>query len=168
MRWDEFMDPRARERAECRRPIEDGEVPFLEALGARLLALRSAAGFTRWKLAQGAKLSENTIARIESGTRRTRGTTLERIAQALGTPHGAETTGRRDCVWSDARPSCHYCVKPYALNAIDDEGDVRSRQCCSDWCVPQAASRARERALVVRSRKVFDMQPDRGDVGVGS
>jgi transcriptional regulator with XRE-family HTH domain len=80
------MDPRERERAECRRPIEDVEVPYLEALAARLTQIRNAAGLTRWDLAQGAKLSENTIARIELGTRRTRGTTLERIVQALGTP----------------------------------------------------------------------------------
>jgi transcriptional regulator with XRE-family HTH domain len=133
---DVSMDPRARERAECRRPIADTEVPFLEALGRRLVELRRAAGFTRWDLAQRSKVSESTVARIERGTRRTRRSTLERIAGALGMPercgefaalagpalapesvYADRVTRRRERRWRRAR---HQAEQPKPRQGVKD------------------------------------------------
>lgn len=75
---------RARERLDTRRPIKAAEIPHLEALGARLRELRRGrAGLSQERLAERAELSAGTIGRIEAGTRRTRFSTLERIAAAL-------------------------------------------------------------------------------------
>ena len=72
-----------RERAGCRRPIDPSEVPYLESFGAALRELRGNVGLTQARLAELAQASASTIGKIEAGTRRTRRSTLGRIATAL-------------------------------------------------------------------------------------
>jgi transcriptional regulator with XRE-family HTH domain len=74
--------------------MEAGETPHLETLGARLAAVRRDRGLTQDTLAEAAELSTSGIHRIEAGTRRTRRSTLDRIAAALGDPElAAELAG---------------------------------------------------------------------------
>ena len=80
---------RTAQRAESRRPIDDGEVERLEALGSRLADLRRSAGLSQVRLATRAELAPSTIERLEAGTRRTRRSTLGRIARALELPDAA-------------------------------------------------------------------------------
>jgi transcriptional regulator with XRE-family HTH domain len=80
---------RTAQRAESRRPIDDGEVDRLEALGSRLADLRRSAGLSQARLATRGELAPSTIERLEAGTRRTRRSTLERIARALELPDAA-------------------------------------------------------------------------------
>ena len=70
-------------RREARRPIESSEVPNLERLGRLLKRLRQAAGMTQRDLARNAELSAWMVSQIELGTRRTRQSTLRRIARAI-------------------------------------------------------------------------------------
>lgn len=70
-------------RQECRRPISDSEIPYLVQLGRLLRELRTAAGLSQARLAKQAQLSSWTIGVLEHGSRRTRRSTLERIARAL-------------------------------------------------------------------------------------
>jgi transcriptional regulator with XRE-family HTH domain len=70
-------------RREARRPIESWEVPQLERLGCLLRVLRKAAGMTQRDLARSAELSSWMVSQIELGTRRTRRSTLRRIARAI-------------------------------------------------------------------------------------
>ena len=65
------------------RPIESCEVPDLERLGRLLRRLRKAAGMTQRNLARSAELSSWMMGQIELGTRRTRRSTLRRIARAI-------------------------------------------------------------------------------------
>jgi transcriptional regulator with XRE-family HTH domain len=81
-------------RAGSRRPIEAAEITHLEALGARLAAGRRSRRLSQSALAADAELSVSTVQRIEAGTRRTRRTTLERIAAALGDPELADELPR--------------------------------------------------------------------------
>ncbi len=74
---------RSRQRATCRRPISPDEVDFLESLAELLRALRREAQLTQQALAFRAELSESQLYRIEAGTRRTRRSTLDRLAGAL-------------------------------------------------------------------------------------
>lgn len=67
----------------CRRRIEDWETPLLLALGAELRAMRLQAHLTQWELAGRAELRARSLGRIERGERRTRLSTLARIAQGL-------------------------------------------------------------------------------------
>ena len=78
-----FEDPKARARSRCRRPIQDDETEGLEALGALLSALRQKAGVTDRDLAAASQVSERHLQRLRAGVRRTRASTLERIARAL-------------------------------------------------------------------------------------
>ena len=83
---------RERLRREARRPIESWEVPHLERLGGLLKGLRKAAGMTQRELACSAELSSWMVSQIELGTRRTRQSTLRRIARAIvGTHPNAST-----------------------------------------------------------------------------
>jgi transcriptional regulator with XRE-family HTH domain len=66
-----------------RRPIEPWEVAGLEALGSALRSLRLEAGLTRMSLGVASELSYAQVTRIESGTRRTRRSTLLRLSRAL-------------------------------------------------------------------------------------
>ncbi len=70
-------------RREARRPIESSEVPHLECLGHLLKRLRKTAGMTQRDLACSAELSSWMVSQIELGTRRTRQSTLRRIARAI-------------------------------------------------------------------------------------
>jgi transcriptional regulator with XRE-family HTH domain len=72
-----------RQRAEARRPITDDEVPYLEAMGTALRRLRSEARLSRRILGLRAQVHQSTLTGIEHGSRRTRRSTLERIAAAL-------------------------------------------------------------------------------------
>ena len=81
-------------RAGSRHPIEAHEIPYLETLGERLASLRRDQCLTQVALAQMAELSTSSIARIEAGTRRTRRSTLDRIATALGHPELADELER--------------------------------------------------------------------------
>jgi transcriptional regulator with XRE-family HTH domain len=74
---------KANARASCRRPIEEWEVPHLERLGVAVRTARLAAGLTRLELAIRAGVSDVTVYRIEAAVRRTRASTLRRIADAL-------------------------------------------------------------------------------------
>ena len=72
------------ERARCRRPITPSEVPGLELLGTELRRLRrEVAGLSRVRLGVCAEMSGRQIEQIERGIRRTRRSTLKRIAAAL-------------------------------------------------------------------------------------
>jgi transcriptional regulator with XRE-family HTH domain len=75
-------------------PIEDAEIPYLEALGLSLQRARCSRAMTQGELATAAQLSTSTIQRIEAGTRRTRRSTLRRIAEALGDPQLASALAR--------------------------------------------------------------------------
>lgn len=71
------------EHLDSRRPIADDELPHLKALGARIAALRSAAGWSRPQLAERAQLSVHGLKKLERGVRRTRASTLRRLVEAL-------------------------------------------------------------------------------------
>lgn len=73
----------ARERSDSRVPIPDSEGFFLERLGRQLRSYREDAGLTRNELAASAQLSPAAVGKIEWGVRRTRRSTLTRIAWAL-------------------------------------------------------------------------------------
>ena len=75
MRWTDV------ERSRCRRPIHAEEVAELEALGAEIRRLRTQGlRMSRRRFASLAELSEGHVARLEGGLRRTRASTLLRIA----------------------------------------------------------------------------------------
>jgi transcriptional regulator with XRE-family HTH domain len=78
-------DPARREasRESCRRPIEAWEVAHLERLAAGLRTARSAAGLSQCHLALRAGMNPSRVHRIEAAVRRTRLSTLQRIAEAL-------------------------------------------------------------------------------------
>ncbi len=78
-----FSDTRARQRASCRRPIGRHEIAPLEALGDLLAWLQDEARMTDRELAAAAQISQRHLQRLRIGVRRTRATTLERIALAL-------------------------------------------------------------------------------------
>lgn len=70
------------------RPIEAHEVPHLQRLGRAVHELRMAAGVSQRKLAWLAQLGDSQYRAIETGTRRTRRATLERIVGALADVDG--------------------------------------------------------------------------------
>lgn len=72
-----------RDRADARRPITSAEVPALEALGAAVRQRRQEAGLSLRALARLTGLSAGTLVRIEHGSRRTRRSTLFRLAFAI-------------------------------------------------------------------------------------
>ena len=71
---------KARARAHSRRPITDAEVQFLEDLAAELRRLRIEAQMTILLLAEMSQLGERQMRHILNGTRRTRASTLLRVA----------------------------------------------------------------------------------------
>lgn len=68
---------------EGRRPLRAYERVHLERLGRLLATTRRAVGMTQESLALAAGISRVQLARIEGGTRRTRRSTLTRLAAAL-------------------------------------------------------------------------------------
>lgn len=74
-----------------RRPITDEERPHLAAMGRRLAELRRAACLTQAQLGAVAGVTDDTIGRIERGQRRTRRSTLGRIATGLAVPDPVAT-----------------------------------------------------------------------------
>lgn len=85
-------DPRAvaRDRARSRRPITDEEGVFLDALGDGLRQARLARGMGLRELAAVAAVNKTTLWRLETGRRRTRASTLRRLAEGL-TPWADES-----------------------------------------------------------------------------
>lgn len=79
----ELSPQQKREIAECRRPIAATEVPHLQALAQALREARNAAGLGQAAVAKRIGLSPRAMHRIEAGTRRTRRSTLTRIAGTL-------------------------------------------------------------------------------------
>lgn len=69
--------------SQCRRPIELWEAPDLKRFGTALRAIRQAAGIRAQDLAARSEVSRVTLWRIEAGKRRTRESTIDRIAGAL-------------------------------------------------------------------------------------
>lgn len=74
---------RAHLRACVMHEITDEERPHLEALGHDLHQTRRDIGMSRAELARRAELSDGHVWRIETGRRRTRRMTLERIAHSV-------------------------------------------------------------------------------------
>lgn len=72
-----------------RRPITPNEVRPLLELGRQLTNARKAAGLTQRQLAERARLSLRHVKRLEHGTRRTRWSTLQRLAPVLNTDPSA-------------------------------------------------------------------------------
>ncbi len=70
-------------RGACRRPIDATEVPDLERLAAGLRSIRRAAGLSQLDLAVRVGLAPSTVYRIEAAVRRTRESTLRRMAEVL-------------------------------------------------------------------------------------
>jgi transcriptional regulator with XRE-family HTH domain len=70
----------------CRRPLQPEETPYLIAVANRLREVRRSRGLTQAELAVAAELSRRHVERLEAGNRRTRRSTLSRIAEALGDP----------------------------------------------------------------------------------
>ncbi len=73
-----------------RRPILDWERPLLTRLGVRVRTLRQAAGMTQARLAASAGIAERSLRRIEYGERRTRRSTLRRLAQSIAEQHDGQ------------------------------------------------------------------------------
>lgn len=71
---------------EGRHPIEPLERPWLDDLGTLLRSARTAAGLSQASLAARACLSERSVRRLENGQRRTRASTLTRLAFAIAGP----------------------------------------------------------------------------------
>lgn len=65
------------------RPITDEERPAWQAFGAQLAAFRNGAGASQVKLAVAVELSPSHINHLEHGQRRTRRSTIRRLAEAL-------------------------------------------------------------------------------------
>ena len=70
-------------RAESRAPIPDDHVQYLERLGTELEQMRCSLGLTAASVADAAFLSKSHVRRLERACRRTRLSTLERIAAAF-------------------------------------------------------------------------------------
>lgn len=70
-------------RDEGRRPLLDWERPWLQRLGASLRAARRDAQMSQAHLAARAGIAERSVRRIEQGERRTRRSTLVRLAGVL-------------------------------------------------------------------------------------
>lgn len=68
---------------DCRRPIADEERPRLRVLGASVRGARTAVGLTQAELGEQAQLGARQVGHIERGTRRTRESTLARLAHAV-------------------------------------------------------------------------------------
>jgi transcriptional regulator with XRE-family HTH domain len=76
------------ELAGARRPITSAELPALALMGARVRELREAAGFGQGGLAEAAGLSRRGLSMLERGVRRTRRSTIDRLAGVLAEPLG--------------------------------------------------------------------------------
>ena len=81
---------KARARAHSRRPILDSEVPYLDDLGTELRRLRIEAHLTIVLLAEMSELGERQMRHVLNGTRRTRSSTLLRVAAVLAKSLGID------------------------------------------------------------------------------
>jgi hypothetical protein len=85
---------KAKVRSRSRQPITDAEVSYLKALGSEVSRPRKAAGLTTADLDRRADVSPEQARNIQGGTRRTRRSTLARIAETLVDPR--DELGDRD------------------------------------------------------------------------
>lgn len=85
MRMQVGTTDRSRSRRGSRRPIASWEVFYLERLGDLLRTRRRSAGLTQLELAHRSQLLG--LSNIERGVRRTRPSTIARIAKALVSAH---------------------------------------------------------------------------------
>jgi transcriptional regulator with XRE-family HTH domain len=146
---------KAKARASSRRPIEDWETPYLEALGAALKTARLAAGLSRAGMARGAEVSEETIYRIEAGLRRTRLSTLERIAVFLYEESSEDPWRMTDHFASVAGPSlAPESVFPERVERRrarrERKGSERAYQDWKDYARNKDARRIQRTALNVK------------------
>jgi transcriptional regulator with XRE-family HTH domain len=129
-------------RAFSRRPIEAAEITYLEALGAHLGAVRRDHRLTQAALGEASELSTSGIRRIETGTRRTRRSTLDRIAAALGDPGRLRSSrGSPDPPWPLSRATrsgspadalgATAAAKPAKRRLRNERGGARSSTCCA-------------------------------------
>jgi transcriptional regulator with XRE-family HTH domain len=72
-----------RARAQSRRPLTPDEIPHAEALRAVLRSLRIESGSSATDLAFYSEMARQHLHRIETGIRRTRASTLARLAESL-------------------------------------------------------------------------------------
>lgn len=87
----------ANERGDhARRPIESWEAPLLEALGHRLRRARRDSGLTQAGVAVASSLSERSLRRLEAGQRRTRRSTLQRLADSMTVTSGPDAVDLLD------------------------------------------------------------------------
>lgn len=82
----------SRERRWSRRLIDPAEAVALEALGRHLAATRRGAKLTQAAVAERAELSVSHLGKLEAGARRTRASTLARIAAALDPDRAVDLT----------------------------------------------------------------------------
>lgn len=101
----------------CRRPIAVEEQPSLLDLGDCLRGLRTHVGLSQALLANRAELNERSYRRIEHGHRRTRASTLRRIADGLVAY--TTTLGTADAVTA--------LLVQAAGASLADESEYRSR-----------------------------------------
>jgi transcriptional regulator with XRE-family HTH domain len=87
------------------RPIEPHERPALEAIGALLAHARRTAGLTQRQLALASSITIRHVQYLEAGQRRTRLSTLERIAAFLAPMLGADVDGLVDLLVETAGDS---------------------------------------------------------------
>jgi transcriptional regulator with XRE-family HTH domain len=108
VRHDEWV---VKDRAGSVNPLTDAEVPYAEALGKYLKALREETGLGTRVIAIRAGIVYETWHRIEEATRHTRHSTLERIANELGEALGRDAKPIYDEMERLAGP----CLAPESL-----------------------------------------------------
>lgn len=84
------MKESSRPERVCRRPITPDEVPYLERFGQVLQKLCRQAGLKQVEVAGGAQLSASHFWKLTRGLRRTRASTIARIANVLAPEIGVD------------------------------------------------------------------------------
>lgn len=90
---------------EGRRPLLDHERPYLDRLAALLASTRRTAGLSQRRLAAAVGVSRQTVYRLESGRRRTRRSTLGRVAAVLAPRIGHDPKQLADLLARSAGPA---------------------------------------------------------------
>jgi transcriptional regulator with XRE-family HTH domain len=143
-------ESRDRERATSRRPVESWEVPDLERLGVGLRMVRRLTGLSQVDLAIKTQMSPSTVSRIELGIRRTRASTLRRLAESL--VNAAPRLGTVDRVAED--------LVMLAGDSLAPESPYRER---IEWRRAMRAERdqrrrEQSRTMADRSRRNFEQK----------
>lgn len=113
-------------RAESRRPINEDEGPDLERLGTLLRTLRNEACLSRRLLGLGSEVGTSHIERLEEGTRRTRLSTLKRIADALADGREVDATDLYERLVEAAGPAIAPEANPLHQPRIDRLRRIRA------------------------------------------